>query len=83
MITQKDLEDAGWGADTGNTGLHYLATSKRPRSVQTFIDLGAKVNARNNEGQTPLDFAAPGSDVERALLANGGIRSSVKPTLKL
>jgi ankyrin repeat protein len=40
----------------GNTAMHYAATSLRPAIVQVLADKGARVNATNTQGLTPLAF---------------------------
>jgi uncharacterized protein len=40
----------------GNTAMHYAALSLRPALVQVLADSGARVNATNKQGQTPLAF---------------------------
>jgi hypothetical protein len=38
----------------GDTALHFAATRRLDTVVQFLVESGAPVNARNNEGQTPL-----------------------------
>ena len=38
----------------GDTALHFAATRRLDTVVQFLVDSGATVNARNNQGQTPL-----------------------------
>jgi ankyrin repeat protein len=38
----------------GDTALHFAATRRLDTVVQFLVDSGANVNARNNQGQTPL-----------------------------
>ncbi len=59
----------------GNTPLHVLLSSRksRPEIIRRFIELGSDVNARNNEGITPLMLSALNhpAEISELLLANG------------
>ena len=39
------------------TALHYAAVQNNARQVQKCLELGADVNAKNDDGETPLDIA--------------------------
>jgi ankyrin repeat protein len=61
----------GLGADVnaangdGNTALHLAAARRLNRVIQTLVEKGAKLDVKNEKGQTPLAIAAssrPGSD---------------------
>jgi len=41
----------------GDTALHIAAAKRRDLFVQALVDSGAALNARNRNGQTPLDEA--------------------------
>lgn len=57
----------------GQTPLHIAAGWERPEAVQTLIDAGAALDARDESGRTPLHAAAdsPGAESLRLLLAAG------------
>ncbi|OQR75975.1 transient receptor potential cation channel subfamily A member 1-like [Tropilaelaps mercedesae] len=42
----------------GCTALHYAARNGQLKSIQSLITLGASVNLKNNDNQSPLHFAA-------------------------
>ena len=67
----------GAGADVnensgiGETALHFAALFDRKEIVEVLLKEGAKVNAVNKGGKTPLDYAKS-QDVVKALLDAGG-----------
>lgn len=72
---------------SGFTPLHYAAQEGYYRAVQILaVCGGAQVNARNNEGETPLHCAVVADnarvvgavDAVRVLLANGADRMAVE-----
>lgn len=42
---------------SGNTALHLTVTAIRQETAKFLADNGASVNARNNDGETPIDIA--------------------------
>ncbi|MET0690793.1 MAG: ankyrin repeat domain-containing protein [Candidatus Binatia bacterium] len=40
------------------TALHHAAAQNHPEAVKKLIALGASVDARNDDGGTPLDLAS-------------------------
>jgi ankyrin repeat protein len=42
--------------EAGNTAMHYATLTLRPALVQVLADNGARVNATNKQGLTPLAF---------------------------
>jgi ankyrin repeat protein len=60
----------------GDTLLHVVVRNMHLQSIRLLLAAGADVNARNNQGQTPLDYAifykARGI-LTRARLADGGV----------
>lgn len=60
--------------NNGNTALHVAAWWSSSKIVRQLLDAGAKVNARNNEGEVPLLHAVrlyrgPGNSVVEELMA--------------
>ena len=56
----KDLSDGSIINDptpTGSTALHYAVSSNMLESVQVLVELKARINVRNNYGDTPLHIA--------------------------
>jgi len=49
--------------DTGNTPLHFAAEFASTSTIDTLLSLGADVNARNMEGNTPLLVALTATDL--------------------
>jgi len=72
----------GRGAQVNRPGwspLHYAASSPSPAPVQMLLDLGAEVNARAPNGNTPLMLAARyGSEESVALLLKKGADRSLR-----
>lgn len=63
----------------GWTPLHYAASSPSPAPVQLLLELGAEVDARAPNGNTPLMLAARyGSEESVALLLNKGADRSLR-----
>ncbi len=53
------------------TALHGAAHSGHKGAVELLIKKGAKVNVKNNEGETPLDVAKT-KEIEKILKKVGG-----------
>ena len=66
---------AQWKSETGSTALHSAARYGSVEGIVLLLDLHAEVNARDQEGRTPLFVAcsSPRKEIEvvRLLLANG------------
>lgn len=52
----QELNDSDELEKVGNTELHYAAADEL-EDVITFLERGYDINVRNNQGETPLDFA--------------------------
>jgi ankyrin repeat protein len=67
----------GHGADLsardghGDTALHIAAYRGDAGEVEALLDYGAKPDARNDDGATPLLYGAGNEEIVRALLAHG------------
>lgn len=46
--------------DGGKTMLHYLSVLGKDRAMEILLEAGAYVNARDNDGNTPLHLACQG-----------------------
>ena len=55
--------DVNTGDDVGDTALHLAASRRLNPVVQFLVDAGAKLDAKNKKGQTPLTMA--GSSTKR------------------
>jgi hypothetical protein len=66
----KDIKDAN-----GDTPLHHLAKIRSYGEFKRLLAMGVEVNARNNQGETPLHIAVgwgpDGPDKVKRLLAEG------------
>lgn len=67
---------------SGNTALHYAADWKLSKATSWLIQKGAKVNARNANGQTPLFNASKSNAVNTiTVLLNKGADINTRDTL--
>ena len=67
---------------SGNTLLHFAAKLNGTRELDFEIERGSSVNARNNEGQTPLHIAYKYGKYENAThLILKGADQSIKCNL--
>ena len=55
------LEAIGHNIYAGDTALHFAAAAYRPEMVDTLIEAGANVRAKNRRGVEPLHSAAVGN----------------------
>ena len=63
-------------ADNGQTALHYAAWGGNTNTVAWLIGQKADVNALDNEGKSPLDFAwMPRAETARELLHSTGAKA--------
>ena len=72
-------------ADNGQTALHYAAWGGNTNTVAWLIGQKADVNALDNEGKSPLDFAwMPRGEAARELLLSTGAKpgSELRPPAK-
>lgn len=61
---------------SGNTALHYTAALGNQRTTKWLVEHGANINARNNDGQTPLDcLGVNKSGLDKWLIQHGAVRS--------
>lgn len=60
----------------GNTALHFACTLERRQMVELLLAKGAKVNACNKKGETPLDKVAGNISLVEYLRAQGAKFSS-------
>ena len=51
-----------------DTPLHWAARYNHAKVARLLLDNGADTNIKNNDNQTPLDYARKGSEVESLLL---------------
>ena len=58
----------------GNTNLHFLAMMGCDDLIRAFVADGADINARNEVGSTPTDFAAGHASTEALLRSLGGFK---------
>ena len=55
----------------GNTALHQAATKGFNRVIELLVEKGARVNVKNERGQTPLAMAEAGASLARRRIAGG------------
>ena len=55
----------------GNTALHLAAEKGKLANLRLLLKKGAKVNAKNKEGKTPLDVATKRGFVRKELKYKG------------
>ena len=61
---------------SGNTALHYTAALGNQKITKWLVEHGANINARNNDGQTPLDcLGVNKSGLDKWLIQHGAVRS--------
>ncbi len=61
---------------SGNTALHYAAAMGSRRLTMWLVQHGADINARNDDGQTPLDcLGVNKSGLDKWMMARGAVRS--------
>ena len=58
--------DVNAANDTGRTALHGAAAIRSTELIELLAERGARVDAEDNEGRTPLDLATEGSGYEEA-----------------
>lgn len=59
QVNQEKLDALSNERDTnGSTPLHYASKIGKIRSTQSLLQIGALVNMKNNEKESPLHFAA-------------------------
>ena len=57
LVEQFEADTAATGLD-GQTGLHRVADRGREKALQVLLTLGAKIDARDAKGRTPLQLAS-------------------------
>lgn len=61
---------------SGNTALHYTAAMGNQKTTKWLVEHGADINARNADGQTPLDcLGVNKSGLDKWLIDHGAIRT--------
>ncbi|WP_191014558.1 ankyrin repeat domain-containing protein [Treponema zioleckii] len=72
LITSRTLHQTD---GTGNTPLHYAAEWQLSRATTSLIKKGAKINAENANGETPLFSAVKGNNqgIIQTLIDNGAV----------
>lgn len=61
---------------SGNTALHYTAALGNQKITKWLVEHGANINARNADGQTPLDcLGVNKSGLDKWLIQHGAVRS--------
>ena len=69
-------------AENGQTALHYAAWSGQTSTIVRLIRQKADINALDNDGKSPLDFAwMPKGEAARKMLADAGAKpgSELRP----
>jgi prepilin-type N-terminal cleavage/methylation domain-containing protein len=70
--------DVNTPSNGGRTALHEAVLNNSPGAARALIALGARVNARDDNGDTPLDLVRPTGDdwrdVDRVLRTHGAVR---------
>ena len=69
-------------ADNGQTALHYAAWGGQTSTITWLIGQKADINALDNAGKSPLDFAwMPKGEAARKMLADAGAKpgSELRP----
>ena len=72
-------------AENGQTALHYAAWSGQTSTIVRLIRQKADINALDNDGKSPLDFAwMPKREAARKMLADAGAKpgSELRPPAK-
>ena len=69
LVTTPEL--ANLAGRKGATLLHAAAMSGKPAITQYLVDQGAKVDAKTNDGETPLDMATRNKERLSGLVARG------------
>ena len=76
--------DVNAANDQGNTALHGAAQRGTPKVVEFLVARGARLDAKNKQGQTPLDFAlgfAPVREAAAAVLRQLMVERNIPITL--
>ncbi|HJO09261.1 MAG TPA: ankyrin repeat domain-containing protein [Verrucomicrobiota bacterium] len=67
-------------ADNGQTALHYAAWGGHTNTITWLIEQKADINALDNDGKSPLDFAwMPRGEAARKILNDAGAKPGNKP----
>jgi len=74
MVRRLDLNHA-------RTRIFKAVLNKNVKFVRMFIDLGAKVNAKDDFGLTPLDYAKYSPDIAKELEKHGAVSTVQKRPL--
>ena len=72
-------------AENGQTALHYAAWGGQSSTIVWLIRQKADINALDNDGKSPLDFAwMPKGEAARKMLADAGAKpgSELRPPAK-
>jgi ankyrin repeat protein len=76
MVRRMDLNHA-------RTRIFKAVLHKNAKFVRMFIDLGAKVNVKDDFGLTPLDYAKNSYDISRELEKHGAVSTTQKRPLPI
>jgi len=76
MVRRMDLNHA-------RTRIFKAVLHKNAKFVRMFIDLGAKVNVKDDYGMTPLDYAKNSYDISRELEKHGAVSTTQKRPLPI